>query len=111
MITQKQVFNIGSAVHGVDNVLSITEVQAALNDAGFGVRDFKVAQSGTETTYVLTTYFFGDWDINGVERAVNDLSIALRQDCIAYTHNGKGYLVGPKAADWGGEFNPAYFIE
>lgn len=34
----------------------------------------------------------------------------LNQDCIAFTVDGAGYLLGPKAAEWGGVFNPEFFL-
>lgn len=37
------------------------------------------------------------------------LAFDLQQDCVAVLdYDGKGYLVGPRAKEWG-EFNPAYF--
>jgi len=41
---------------------------------------------------------------------VDVLCNVLLQDCIAFTVDGEGYLLGPKAGDWGGKFNAYYFI-
>ena len=41
--------------------------------------------------------------------AIDKLSRALEQDCIAAKVQGHGLLIGPNAADWGGAFNPDYW--
>lgn len=44
-------------------------------------------------------------------RAIDELAAELDQDCIAvaFTGNGAGVLIGPKADDWGA-FDPSCFI-
>lgn len=105
-------FNIGSAVNGQDKALSRETVLQALWHNGFTDAEIiKEAMSETETTYVIEAYKYRDWYNKGHESAVFDVCEALQQDAIAYTVNGTGYLVGPKAEDWGGLFIPEYFIE
>lgn len=110
-------FNVGSAVKGQDKALSQTDVLRTLYYAGFSDAEIiKEEQSSTETTYVIIASNFRDWTGDGHEVAVYDLCEALEQDAIAYkvVHAPGayvGFLVGPKAEDWGGEFNDAYFID
>lgn len=106
-------FNIGSAVNGVDKVLPAWCVLAALWEHGFeGLALAKTEQSETETTYVVTAERFDDKDHYPThEAAVYAVCEALQQDAIAYKVGDTGYLVGPKAEDWGGLFIPEYFIE
>jgi hypothetical protein len=105
-------FNIGSAVNGVDKVISDSTVLHELHCAGFvDAEIIKTAMSDTETTYVVTATGFNNWLGNGHEAAVHAVCFDLGQDAIAYTVDGTGYLVGPKAEDWGGAFNPEYFID
>lgn len=111
-------FNVGSAVNGQDKALSRETVLQALWHAGFTDAEIiKEAMSDTETTYVIEALKFRDWHDKGHESAVFDVCEALHQDAIAYkvTYSTNtaycGFLVGPKAEDWGGEFNPEYFID
>jgi hypothetical protein len=64
-----------------------------------------IKQSATERTAIVTATGL-------TAQAVYELSIALRQDCIAVSpDNGKtGALIGPKSDAWGWSFNPEYFI-
>lgn len=107
-------FNIGSAVNGVDKVISAAQAVQALRYAGFhGIEVVKEAVSNTETTYVITAA--GVW-LDDHEGLVHTVSFVLHQDAIAYkvlypSDCYCGFLVGPKAEDWGGEFNADYFID
>lgn len=103
-------FNIGSAVNGVNLSISSSEALAALEAEGFeGFISLRAAKSSTETTYVIKVV---DCEHPaGHEEAVFAVCLRLQQDAIAYTVDGVGYLVGPKAEDWGGEFKQEYFIE
>lgn len=108
-------FNIGSAVNGIDKALSAEEVRQALYRAGFKDAEvIKTEMSDTETTYVVVASglrgMVDHWSV------VYDVCEALQQDAIAYkvVHAPGayvGFLVGPRAEDWGGEFNEAYFID
>lgn len=103
-------FNIGTAVNGVDNTLKAQDVFLSLQSVGFGgVRIVGVKPSDTETTLIVEADSLPLQSLNH-KGAVYVLCQALNQDAIAYTLNDAGYLVGPKAADWGGEFNPEYFL-
>lgn len=110
-------FNIGSAVNGNDKALSADEVRQALYRAGFkDVEVIKTAMSDTETTYVVVASGLRDSDKVAHWTVVYDVCEELQQDAIAYkvVHGPGayvGFLVGPKAEDWGGEFNEAYFID
>lgn len=105
-------FNIGSAVLWVDQSISTSEVLAALHYIGFvDAEVIKTQMSGTETTYIVTAAGFNDWFGAGHKAAVHSVCLVLGQDAIAYKLNDTGHLVGPKAADWGGEFLQSEFIE
>lgn len=41
--------------------------------------------------------------------AIYQLSETLEQDCIAAKVQGHGLLIGPRAGEWGGVFNPDYW--
>lgn len=45
------------------------------------------------------------------EQELYRLSEILEQDAIAHHTGDAGMLAGPKAADWGGEFNPEYYMD
>lgn len=102
-------FNIGSAVNGVDRTITPWQAMAALWEHGFeGDTRVKIERSNTETTYVIEIEATG---CPSHEAAVYAVCEALQQDAIAYKVGDTGYLVGPKAEDWGGLFIPDYFIE
>lgn len=104
--------NIGSAVNGVDQVIDADTVLATLRQHGFVQPELiKTEQSNTETTYVVVASDRIDYNMQGHRATVYAVCEALQQDAIAYTLNGTGYLVGPKAEDWGGEFKQEYFLE
>lgn len=65
----------------------------------------ETAQSNTEPTLVVSIpeYQMKDSDLY-------QLSLDLKQDCIAVRDLSGGRLVGPRASEWG-PFNPQYFIE
>lgn len=110
-------FNIGSAVNGQDKALSRETVLQALWHNGFTDAEIiREAMSDTETTYVIEAYKYRDWHDEGIGAAVYAVCEALHQDAIAYKivdDKGAyvGYLVGPKAKEWGGAFIPEYFID
>ena len=66
------------------------------------------AQSSTEQTAVIKFKTAkSEADVLDLIARLSDL---LLQDCIAAKINGKGHLIGTYASEWGGEFNPEYFI-
>src|SRR5690625_1754658 len=98
--------NIGTAVKGEQNALSVSEVLNTLVWANLEVISYEVKQSDTEETVVAVVRYNGDilgdmlWSV----------SCALHQDCIAVycPKEQKGELNGPNAVEWG-EFNSRYF--
>lgn len=103
-------FNIGSAVNGVDRVITPLQAAVALWEHGFeDITLAKIEKSSTETTYVITAERFVGYPTH--KAAVYVVCKELRQDAIAYKAGDTGYLVGPKAEEWGGEFIQEYFIE
>lgn len=110
-------FNVGSAQHGVNNAIEAGFVFKVLQGHGFvGVSLVGIKPSDTEDTYIFTADGFVGQDSRYSDnwthkRAVFNACQVLQQDCIAYKINDTGYLVGPKADAWGGEFNQDYFLE
>lgn len=105
-------FNVGSAVQGKDKAISTARAFIVLYQVGFNnLKLVRSAQSNTETTYVITADSFTDAEYDTHVEAVHAACITLEQDCIAYTQSDEGFLVGPKSVEWGGTFNPEYFIK
>lgn len=80
-----------------------------LKELGFEVLRYRVAQSGTEPTLVVSV-------VHERPELVDDaywsaIACKYAQDCIAVLDSkGNGALVGDFASKWG-EFNPEYFIK
>ena len=105
-------FNIGSAVNGVDQTIDAGTVLATLRQHGFVQPELiKTERSDTETTYVVVASDRIDYNMQGHRAAVYAVCEELQQDAIAYKVYNTGYLVGPKAEEWGGAFLQEYFIE
>lgn len=83
----------------------------------YGFRLAKLAlryeQSNTEMTAVFKCAVHAEGAEEQVRtafyKALDRMSTATYQDCVAVVLDGEGSLVGPQAAKWG-EFNPDYFI-
>lgn len=88
-------------------VISEQEALSAVRRMGREPQNFRVVPSSSEPTLVA------DIEPPLSAREVYDLSEQLRQDAIAQRLPSQGteagMLAGPRAQDWGGEFNPAYF--
>ena len=80
-----------------------------LKELGFEVLRYRVAQSGTEPTLVVSV-------VHERPEIVDDaywsaIACKYAQDCIAVLDSkGNGALVGDFASKWG-SFNPEYFIK
>lgn len=78
-----------------------------LKELGFDVLRYRVAQSGTEPTLVVTVVHD---DANVIADSICAVANRYAQDCIAVRNvGGCGVLLGDYSAKWG-EFNPEYFI-
>lgn len=108
LVTSLKHFKGGNLPQGA--IIKPIEVLSHLVGCGFGIAWHKVAQSDTEQTLIVGVHAHGMTDGDTVK--INMVSNILQQDCIAAFDalNGKGYLIGDYADDWGGEFNPEYFI-
>lgn len=108
LVTSLNHFKGGNLPQGA--IIKDVEVLAYLAGFGFEVLWHKVAQSDTEQTLIVGVAAHSMTD--GDRFRLNKLSNRLQQDCIAAFDaiNGDGYLIGDYAEDWGGEFNPEYFI-
>ena len=70
----------------------------------------RVASSGEPT--MVATIITPDQDIESIKELIGCVCRQLKQDCIAFkTDEGGQYLVGPNIEPYGGQFNPAYFLE
>lgn len=67
----------------------------------------EIRQSASEPTLVVELETFAIL----LNDRLDLLARALDQDAVAGLLNGEGFLIGPKAADWGGAFNPEFFVE
>ena len=97
--------NIGLETNDKNKTLTANEVLQYLTNTGFFVRASRTEQSATEQTLIVIV------DPVPASR-IYQSSIDLKQDCIAVspTNGITGALVGPKADEWGWDFNPEYFI-
>lgn len=88
----------------VGNVLSILPVFNLDFDSA------KIAESETEKTLILTGVSNAEYI--DFEKAVKDLSDALKQDCIAayFPKSDSGALIGSRSDDWG-IFDKRYFFK
>ena len=77
----KQVdLNIGLAIGQQNNALTIPQVDKELAKQGLLALSFRLAQSGTETTYVVRCE---DYSCQPLAGRIWDLAANLQQDCIA----------------------------
>ena len=67
---------------------------------------YTVVESNTERTLVF--YAEGRFNVGDAKFGIAELADNLNQDCIAAKINGKGYLLGTYASEWG-TFNNEYF--
>ena len=66
-------------------------------------------QSASEPTAVIELTVEPQ-NLLALEFIADQLCQTLRQDAVAFTVDGTGHLLGPKAAEWGGQFNAEYFL-
>lgn len=87
--------------------LNVHTACLAVESYGFSILASRVFESptGGENVLVVSAQYRGSFLL----ASVFNLSINLRQACIAVYHGERGELIGPFAEKWG-EFNPAYFL-
>ncbi len=94
--------NIGLANPFTGGFNTVDQTLKCALDVVADIVNVRVSTEGDEPTVIIQfAYHY---------RSLDYLCTALDQDCIAeYCHDtGRGFLIGPKAAEWG-EFNPEYF--
>ncbi len=100
----------GKRVLTTNEVLDEIEASRCL----FASKDFEVRQSDSEQTMILLVEVPGRWELCEVANEVYKLAVRLEQDAIAgRLHFGSakaGFLLGPKAAEWGGKFIEEYYL-
>ena len=104
---KRAMLNVGHAISEENGGGELTpeEIRSAIEQRGIKVHDMVTHQSGTEPTSVVSM------DRSMSPGELHGLSMDLKQDAIAQRHpEGGGLLEGPKAKDWGGAYNPDYFM-
>jgi len=106
--------NIGLNIAGVES-LQMPQIAVALEAAlpGMEIRESYIRQSATERTACIILRWSGAYDAFG--RGIMALCDLLSQEAIAGKWFEPGaatiqFLIGPKAAEWGGEFNPDHWL-
>lgn len=107
--------NIGLNIAGVE-ALQMPQIAVALEAAlpGMKIRESYIRQSATERTACIILRWAGAYDAFG--RGIMQVCALLSQEAIAgkwFEPNAATiqFLIGPKAAEWGGEFNPEYWLD
>ena len=74
------------------------------------IQDYALVQSETEPTLtvICSTAYASEYDIKYIVRTIAN---ELHQDAIAGKIETNGFLVGDKAAEWGGKFIQDYYQE
>lgn len=104
--------NIGLKIGRTDELIEPAAAVDALN----GIEDWKVlagkvVASGTEPTLVAWVAVPTGGFASTIARRIERLCGVLGQEAIAWRElDGTGHLDGPGKANWGGKFDPAYFI-
>lgn len=90
--------------------LKVRDVLAVLPVFNLDFDWAKIAQSETEKTLILSGK--SDAEYIDFEKAIKNLSDALKQDCIAvyFPKSDSGALIGSNSDDWG-IFDKRYFIQ
>jgi hypothetical protein len=106
--------NIGLNIAGVES-LQMPQIAVALEQAlpGMEIRESYIRQSATERTACIILRWGGAHDAADLHGPIMHLCDLLKQVAIAGRVFGAGrhnFLTGPKAAEWGGEFNEAYWL-
>lgn len=107
--------NIGLNVNGVES-LQMPHIAVALEQALPGIRltECYIRQSSTERTACMILRWAGTYE--AFEAGIYEACRLLKQDAIAgkFFHPFapmQAFLIGPKAAEWGGAFNADYWLE
>lgn len=93
--------------------IDLEGIKNAITDAGLVLEgDIVVRESNTEQTAILRVGSMVELEGASVYPEIYDLSVRLMQDCIACYNvdEQEGQLIGRHANEWGGVFNPAYFL-
>lgn len=94
--------------------IDIDDVISHLGKHGIRVLDYRIQQSDSEPTAVITASVPNEVAIYDLAYRIEQLCVALKQDAIAgRLHFGPakaGFLLGPKAEEWGGKFIEEYYL-
>lgn len=105
--------NIGLSIGTKQDALQMPQIAVALEAAlpGMKIRESHIRQSATERTACIVLTVADAADLHG---PIMDLCYLLEQDAIAgrvFGNHPYDFLIGPKAAEWGGTFNPDYWLD
>ena len=109
--TGKPLRECGIHFGGEDFDADVPSILALLEHRLSGqIQDYALVQSETEPTLtaICSTAYASEYDIKIVVHAIAN---ELQQDAIAGKINEEGFLVGDKAAEWGGKFIQEYYQE
>ena len=108
--------NIGLNINGVES-LQMPQIAVALEQAlpGMEIQESHIRQSATERTACIILRWGGAHEAADLHDPIMHLCDLLQQEAIAgkWFEPGAGtipFLTGPKAAEWGGEFNEDYWL-
>lgn len=94
--------------------ISVDRVLEELSSRAFRIVSHRVEQSDSEPTLVVLCSVDNQTPIYQVPFDIERLCDTLKQDAIAgrlhFAEAKAGFLLGPKAADWGGKFIEEYYI-
>ena len=96
---------------GEDWIADVPSILALLEHRLSGqIQDYALVQSETEPTLsvICSTDYVSEYDIKIIIHAIAN---ELQQDAIAGKIENDGFLIGDKAAEWGGKFIQEYYQE
>lgn len=96
--------NVGMNIGDGTTKLTKEQIVKEIEKLGIKIKNSQIKQSNTEATFIP------ELSRSLTKKELFTLSKNLKQDAIAQLSDGIGLLEGPKAADWGGKFNPEYYI-
>lgn len=106
--------NIGLRVNGKPGFIGprtvVEEVTPALPNYGHIART-EIHPITGEPTVIIGLIIADNVTPGQLEAKIHFLCALLQQDCIAGKLGDTGFLYGPNVADYGGEFNPVYWLE
>ena len=103
-----------SAEENAGLLINRENVEVALVCLGFTIESAEVRQSDSEPTLVVSLRAEYGLSIDRLHGFIEALCWSFDQDAIAgrirFGSSWAGFLIGPKAAEWGGKFIEEYYL-